>query len=126
MGVLDGLAATMNAALGPIFYDAVLTRFTPTAGVDAHTPGTPTETTYTCKALRLEYSAGYRNQGLVGAEDFKIMILAGSLATRPQPGDRITIAAQSVIGTIVPASSTGQKAVTTDPGTVTWECRASA
>ena len=127
MGLLEdlGVADIVNDELGPYFNDAVLVRETQTTGPDAHTPGTPTETSYACKALREEYSAGYRAQGLVNAEDFLIMVIARSLSVRPMPGDRITIAAQNVVGTIVPASASGQKAVTTDPVTAIWNCRAS-
>ncbi len=125
MGVLDGIAATINSAFQNVFYDAVLTRLVPTAGPDAHTPGVPQEVDYPCKALREEYSAGYRLQGLVADTDFKIKILAAGLATVPEPGDRITIAKQNVVGTIVPANTAGQQAVKTDPATAVWDCRAS-
>lgn len=38
-----------------------------------------------------KYSDYYRANGLVDAKDRKVLILASSVTTKPQPNDRVTI-----------------------------------
>ncbi len=118
------LARTINRALAPIFLDATLTRDLSNVGSDPADPPTPTQAIYTCKAIEEEYSAGLRGQGLVGAREVGVLILANSLAVEPKPLDRITIRGNTV--TVVPADAAGLKAVRSDPARATWMCRCSA
>lgn len=117
------VANIIGGALAPHFLDGVLSRDSVSAPTDPFDPstGTPSTATYTCKALHEEYGVGYKQASLVNSGDRKVMILATSLATEPQPGDRITIRGQTF--TIVPANTAGQNAVTTDPAKAVWNCR---
>jgi hypothetical protein len=116
------LAKTLGKAFNGVFFDATLTRDGPATGPAYDpTPGAPT--TYTCKALMESYAAGIRGQGLVGATDVKVMILATSLATDPLPLDRISVPDQKVNGIIAPEDAMGVKAVSTDPARAIWNCR---
>jgi hypothetical protein len=117
------MARTMGKALSPIFFDAVLTRpGVPTGPAYDPTPGAPT--TFKCKALYEEYSAGARGQNLVGEKDVKVMILAASLATEPSSMDIIEIQAQSIKGCIAAPGSGAVLPVQTDPARAVWTCRA--
>lgn len=119
--LLGSLARTIGTAMAPLFLDATLTRDVAVVGSDPADPPAPTQVTFACKAIEENYSAGLRANGLVGATDIGVLILAHSLATDPQPLDRITIRGKTV--TIVPASSAGMKAVQSDPARATWSCR---
>lgn len=119
------LAKTIARAAGPIFLPAVLTRDVPaeqtSPAYEEFDPPAPSAVTYTCKAIESEYSSGLRAQGLVGAQDVEVLILADTLPTTPQPGDRITI--RGATRTIVPKDTAGKAAVTGDPARATWACR---
>jgi hypothetical protein len=117
------LAATIGKAFKNIFLDATLTRDGATTG-PAYDPVAGTAVSYSCKAIAQQYSTGMQGQGLVGATDAQILILATSLAVTPQPLDRISIPSQSISGTIVPADASGLQAVSTDPAKAVWQCRA--
>lgn len=115
MSILDSLPATIGSAFKTLFLDAVLTREIPGTGGDPFDPPAPTVTTYGCKGIVEAYSDYFRKNGLVDAKDRKVLILATSLAVKPQAGDRITI--QHVTFTL--------QEVSTDPATAVWECRGS-
>lgn len=119
--LLGSLAATIGSAMSSLFLDATLTRDVPGTIVDAADPPLPTQVEYTCKAIEENYSAGLRGQGLVGANDIQVLILASTLDVDPQPLDRITIRGRTV--TIVPMNTAGMKAVQSDPARATWSCR---
>lgn len=122
MGLLDGeIAEIVDDALADIFLDATLTRDGANSGT-AYDPVIGTPTTYTCKAIVEEYGSGVRGQGLVGAKDIKVLILANSLAVEPQALDRISVPSKGVSG-VVHDGNEGMKAVVGDPATATWECR---
>lgn len=124
MGLLDGQLARIVANAGSqFFFDAVLTRdaIPDSPAYEEFDPPAPVPVLYTCKALDTEYSAGLRAQGLVGAKDVEVTILATTLSVEPQPGDRITV--RGATFTIVPANSGRQKAVQGDPARATWSCR---
>lgn len=119
---LDDLPDQIADALGDTFRDAILTRDgAPTGPTYDPTPGGPAA--YPCRAINDEWSAFYRQGGLVGATDRKVLVLASTLATKPQAGDRIEILADGVTLTIVPEGG-GQPAVSTDPATAVWTLRA--
>lgn len=119
-----GLAAKVGKAFNGIFLDAVLTREVPGDG-PVYDPGPSTTVTYSAKALVETYSAFTRGQGLVNATDMKVMILATSLSTEPQPLDRIAIAVQGFSGQIVAGDTAGTPAVGTDPAKAVWTLRCS-
>jgi hypothetical protein len=119
--LLGSLAKSIGTAMASIFLDATLTRDIQGVGSDPADPPAPTQATYRCKAIEENYSAGLCGQGLVGATDIQILILASTLAVEPAPLDRITIRGRTV--TIVPADSKGMKAVQSDPARATWSCR---
>lgn len=131
MGLLDGEIAELvaDALGGVIFLDATLTRdVTPDTSPDYESfdPPAPEPITYTCKAIRTNYSTGYMAQGFVNAGDVKITILQQTLGVTPQPGDRIAITGMGGPWSIVPANSSGAEAVKADPANATWTCRARA
>lgn len=107
--------------MSSLFLDATLTRDVAGTIVDPADPPLPTQTTYNMKAIEENYSAGLRGQGLVGANDIQVLILASTLTVEPQPLDRITIRGKTV--TIVPMNTAGMKAVQSDPAKATWSCR---
>ncbi|MGB6080224.1 MAG: hypothetical protein WBF99_12270 [Xanthobacteraceae bacterium] len=111
MSILDSLPATIGSALKAVFLDAVLTRETPGEGGDPFDPPAPTVTPYSCKAIVEGYSDYFKKNGLVGAKDRKVLVLATSLAVKPEPGDLITV--QNVTFSVV--------TVATDPATAVWE-----
>lgn len=117
------LAKTIGSALSSTFLDATLTRLIPAVSPDPADPQPPTQTTFPCKAINDAWGAYYRTGGLVGASDRQVLILASTLATVPQSGDRITIdgATLTIVG-----SGQGQPAVSTDPAKAVWTIRASA
>lgn len=114
--LLEGsLAKTIGSAFKGLFLDAVLTRETPGTGGDPFDPPPPVVTTYPCKGLVEAYSDYFRKSGLVDAKDRKVLILATSLAVKPQAGDRVTI--QHITFTLSEVSA--------DPATAVYECRGS-
>jgi hypothetical protein len=126
MSILDSLPATIGSALKAVFLDAVLTRDVPGSTEPPYSPfdpGPPTTATLTCKAIAQEYGSGVRGQGLVGATDMEVLILATTLSGQPQPLDRVSIPSQGFAGTIAPGNAAGTKAVRTDPAKATWLCR---
>lgn len=123
MSILDDVAGIIADAAGDlVFKDATLTKTTQVAGTNPWDPPASTSTTaYTCKALRDTFGATWLAGGLVDAEDVKVLILADTLSVTPEAGDRITIGSDT--WTIVPAGG-GNAAVSTDPATACFECRA--
>jgi len=122
------LAEEIGDAFDDLFLDAVLTRDVPGSTeppYSTYDPGPPGTATYSMKALCESYSAFTRGQGLVGATDMKVMILATSLSVEPQPLDRIAIAVQGFSGQIVAGDTAGTPAVGTDPGKAVWTVRCS-
>lgn len=119
------LAKTIGSAFKGLFLDAVLTRETPGEPDPDRPfdPPAPTVQTFRCKALQDQFSATLLAGGLVASDDVKLLILAASLTTTPQSGDRVTVRWQTF--TIVPGGgSDGMKAaVATDPALAIWECR---
>lgn len=115
------LAKTIGKALASTFLDATLTRDVPGVIVDPADPPAPTQVTYTCKAIEEEYGSTDRGNGLVGETDIQILILANSLATDPQPLDRITLRGRVV--TVIAGGSGGMPPVKSDPARATWSCR---
>lgn len=121
---LLGLATKINKAFGNIFLDCVLTRSTPGTG-PAYDPGEPTLTTFDCKAIANSYSAYTMASSLVNSNDMEVLILAASLSIDPEPLDKIEIASQGFVGIIVAGTTSGMKAVSTDPAKAVWSCRCS-
>lgn len=122
MSSLDEMPAEIAEAFAEDFLDATLTRTAPTRGAQEWDPPTgETVTAYPCKAIHDSWSASWLANGLVGADEVRILVLAATLSVEPQPGDRITIRGETF--TIVPAGS-GKPAVATDPAKATWELRA--
>jgi hypothetical protein len=105
------LAAQVYSGMKNLFLDATLTVDTPGTSSDPADPGPATQTTYSCKAIVEKYSDFLRAQGVVGASDRKVLILANSLAVTPAPENRVTIS--GITFTIV--------TVATDPATAVWE-----
>jgi len=107
-----------------VFLDATLTRDVAGAG-DDFDPGTPTQETYACKAIREFYGTGYRPPNLAAGTAAKVTVLQLSLSVTPKVGDRITITGQGGPFAIV-GDTPGQPAVTADPANAIWECQAMA
>jgi hypothetical protein len=110
---LEGLAKTINGALGNIFLDATLTRnvVPSTPSYDPADPPAPVPTNYACKAIRDSYSIRDMQGGsLILQGDVKILILAESLAVVPQKRDIITIQGSSFV--VIDFG--------TDPATAVW------
>lgn len=121
MTILDSLPNIVNGALGSVFLSATLSRTTRAAGPNDYTPGAETTATYACKAIHETFGVSWLANGMVDADEVKVLILAASLSVEPLPGDKITI--RGVTYTIVPAGA-GRAAVMTDPAKAVWECRA--
>jgi hypothetical protein len=115
------IAAHINKALANVFLPATLTRTTRAAGANAWTPGAATVTNYACKAIHDEWHHSWITGGMIGADEVKLLILAGSLAVEPIVGDVVTIRSEAF--TIVPGGS-GKAPITTDPAKAAWVCRA--
>jgi len=62
--------------------------------------------------------------GLVTSSDIQVLVLAKSLAVEPKSGDRITIRGKTVV--VVPETTSGMRAVQTDPARATWTLRCRA
>lgn len=121
--LLGSLASTVAGALSSTLYDCTLTRMvvpsSPTYDPADPPPAVPV--TYTFKGMEEEYSAGTRGQGLVGATDVRVLILAGTLAVEPQPMDLLTV--RGNVLRIVPEDARGVRPVSSDPARATWSCR---
>lgn len=115
------LAKTIGAAMSGLFLPATLSRTTMAEGSEPWTPGAPTTVVYGCRAIHAAWGSSWLAGGLVDADDVKVMVLASSLATEPEPGDVVTIRGESF--TVVPGGS-GRPAVMTDPAKAVWELRA--
>lgn len=123
MSFLDDLPEILADALGDDFREATLIRSTAADGDSPWNPGAPSEQRYPCRAIHDEWGALYRSDGLVTGKDWKILVLAATLAVEPQEGDRITL--EGVTLTVV-SEGGSQPAVTSDPANATWvlRCRA--
>jgi hypothetical protein len=115
------LAATIGGAFKGVFLDATLDRIERAAGPNDWTPGAGTPVTYPIKAVHDQWAAGLLAQGLVAADDVKLLILSASCPVKPRSGDQVTIRGEAF--TIVPEGS-GKGAVSTDPALAVWEIRA--
>lgn len=110
---LTGLANTIHGALKNIFFDATLKRnvISTTPPYDPADPPAPTQTEYSCKALRDTYSIrDIQGSSTIQQGDVKILILASSLSVTPQKRDIITIQ----------GSSFNVIEYDTDPATAVW------
>lgn len=123
MSFLDDLPDILAGALADDFREATLIRTVEGTGGDPWSPGEPTDQRYPCRAIHDEWGASFRSGGLVTGKDWKILILAATLAVEPMEGDRITL--EGVTLTVV-SEGGSQPAVTSDPATATWvlKCRA--
>jgi hypothetical protein len=115
------LAKTIGGAFKGLFLDATLTRVTRAPGAQPWEAGTDTTVTYQCKAIHETWGATWLAQGLVAADDVKVLVLAASCAVKPKSGDVVTIRGEAF--TVVPMGS-GKPAVSTDPAQAVWELRA--
>lgn len=116
VSLLEGaLAKTIGKAMRGIFMDAVLTRdvVPDSPAFDPFDPPAPVTTEYACKAIVEAYADKFRLEGLVAANERKVLILATSLSVRPQPQDRVTI--RGVTFTLLE--------VKTDPAEAVFECK---
>jgi hypothetical protein len=119
-----GLADTVYKAARSIFLDATLSRDSTTNVGTPFEPATITNTTtFSCKAIEDQFSTGMMAADLVNDNDVRVLVLANSLATTPQPLDRITIRGRTY--TVVPANVKGTPPVQTDPARATWSLRCS-
>jgi hypothetical protein len=112
-----------------LFLDATLTRDVASSNspdIEPFDTPAPTQTTFSCKAIREFYGDRLRAGGLVNAKDVQIIILQTSLDTTPVIGDRISITGMGGPWTIVSPGAGEQPAVMADPANATWDCRASA
>lgn len=113
---LEGaLARQVGSAFKALFLPATLTRdVVPSSpAYDPFDPPAPVPVEYPCKAIVEAYADKFRLEGLVAANERKVLILATSLSVRPQPQDRVTI--RGITFTVVD--------VKTDPAEALWECR---
>lgn len=114
---LEGaLARTVGSAFRSLFLPATLTRdMVPTSpSFDPFDPPAPIPVEYGCRAIVERYAQKFRLEGLVEANERRVLVLTTSLSVRPQPNDRITV--RGVTFTIVE--------VGTDPAEACWDLRA--
>lgn len=111
----SALAKTVGKAMRGLFMDAVLTRdvVPDSPAFDPFDPPAPVPVEYQCKAIVEAYADKFRLEGLVAANERKVLILATSLSVRPQPQDRVTI--RGITFTITD--------VKTDPAEAVFECK---
>lgn len=112
---LDGIADAIFQAFREHFRDATLIRATASGSSPdiAFDPPAPTETEFSCKALVTKYSAMLRAEGVIDANDRKVLILANSITATPKPPDRVTIGGTTFT----------LKEVDIDPANAVWVCR---
>lgn len=113
---LEGaIARQVGAAFKSLFMPATLTRASVPDSPDYEPFDPPIEVfvEYPCNAIVEAYSDKFRMDGLVAANERKVLILAASVAVRPQPHDRVTI--RGITFTISEVNS--------DPAEAIWECR---
>lgn len=117
VSLLSGeLATIVHQAMKDLFLDAVLTRdtvSTTSPDVDRFDPPAPTSADYTCKAIVETYSEKFRMDGLVKANDRRVLILANSISVVPTINDRVTI--RGIVFTVM--------AVETDPALAVYTCQ---
>lgn len=113
--LLGPIAAKIGAAFASTFYPATLSRSAREAALGAPSWDVTEETVtdYTCLAIVDTYTNYQKVNGIVSAEDRKVLVLATSLAVRPLPLDRVTIN-----GSVYTVHE-----VSTDPATAVWELR---
>lgn len=119
--LLGSIAQAVASALSGVFLDATLSRSVAAVGGDPADPAPPTTSIFTCKAIEEQYSSYDRANGLVGAKDVRILILAATLAVEPLPLDRIVVRGKTY--TIAPGGDAGIASVQSDPAKATWLCR---
>lgn len=110
------LATSIYKAMKGLFIDATLTRDTASTNspdVDRFDPPAPTSTNYACKAIVETYREQFRLDGLVQANDRRVLILANSLSVTPTVNDRVTI--RGIVFTVI--------AVETDPALAVYTCQ---
>jgi hypothetical protein len=115
-GPLDGMAATIGAAMASIFANATLTRQVVASGSNPWQGGAVTPQAYPCKALIEEYSNHLRMTGAVTERDRIVMILATSIATMPEQNDVVVFNDGPHVG----QSFTLSGGVSTDPARAVW------
>ena len=118
--LLSQVARQIHQGMSSIFLPATLTRATAGAG-DPFDPGTPTTTSYSCRAIHEDWSAYHMASNLVAGSDRKIIILANSLGFAPEAGDQVSIRGETFT---IYGSGAGQPAVEADPALATYTCRA--
>lgn len=109
------LAAAVYSGLKSLFLDATIERdvLSSSPDFDPSDPPPASQVTFSCKAIKDNYSAfDLQNKDII-AGDAKILILANSLAATPQPNDRVTVQGQTfaVINSKI------------DPANALWECQ---
>lgn len=107
------LAKTIGKAFNSLFLPAMLVRDVPQTGGDPADPLPPLPANFPCRGMVESYSQYLRANGLVQANERKVLILAFSLGVRPAAGDRVTI--RGVTFTLLEVS--------TDPAEAVWECK---
>lgn len=113
--ILSSIQATVASALSGMFFDATLTRDAETDDVD---PAAPSTSTFSCKALVDDYSDYLKMNGVIKEGERRVLILAGTLSTRPIATDRI--AATDATGV---TATYNILEVKTDPAVAVWECK---
>jgi hypothetical protein len=117
LDIVPGIVANTVGQL--LFKDAVLTAQGAGTGPSYDpTPGTPVD--YPCRALATNWSNYSRANGLVAAEDRKILIQAQGLGVVPKDGMSITIDGESFV---LVSDGGSAPAVRKDPSTAVWTCR---
>ncbi len=119
MSILEGeLAATIADALAEadIPLDVTLIRTSVGSSGDPWSPTGGSTWTYDAKGFADRYSVQERVGSLIETTDHKVIIVAATLLTEPETGDRITIQGQTL----------NVMSVMADPARALWElqCRA--
>jgi hypothetical protein len=119
--LVSSLATTIGRAFNSLFMDAT---FTQVVTIDGPTPweaGTPGVNTYSCKCIHDTWNANLLAEGLVAADEAKLLILATSLPLKPAAGDAVTIRGETFT---IAADGGKMPAVSTDPALAVWVIRA--
>ncbi len=114
---LEGsLAAQIYTGMKSLFIDATLTRDTTSSNspdIDRFNPPPPTSTDYPCKVVVETYAEKYRMDGLVKANDRRVLILGNSVAVVPTINDRVSV--RGITFTVID--------VQTDPALAVYTCQ---
>lgn len=117
LDIVPGIVAKTVSKL--LFKDAVMSvPGTATGPSYDPTPGAPTD--ISCRALVTEWSNYARANGLVAAEDRKILIQAQGLAVPPKDGYTVVIDGDTYV---LVSDGGAAPAVRKDPSTAVYTCR---